>query len=267
MKQTTKSSRTGLTGGGPKRTTETFKKFVGGFSGWKKIVDVFFNGCDDWTTQAIFLTEFKTMGRAMECASLKLSNIDLDKYKDQQQIYIHGMKVEKQKIKIDLLDKDGKPLIKNGKTSYTFESIDSTRNFFIPTFEGLNKEFLEIIENTKTLQEMKNKLKKPNELKIDMNLLTDEYGQEYKYHQMYYKVCKIGVPSEGFGGNGWCHRKGEWWQHRIRSERACELVLDYSYDVFKLQAFGGWSSPDMPFEYIGITPAQLMVTKPPKVWA
>lgn len=251
MERTNKKiKRISLTGAGSKRTTQTFKQFVGGFSSWNKIIDAYLHGCNDWYAQAIFLTEFKTMGRAMECASLQRRNFDLEQFKDQ--IYVKGMNVEKQKEAIYLTDDKGNPLLKNGKQKYTFESIEATRNFYIPKFEPLTKGFIKAIE----LAENDNDY-----------ILTNPYGEPYKYHQMYYKVCGIGVPQNGFGGTGWNKRKGEWWQHRIRSERACELVLDYKYDLFKLMAYGGWRSSEMPLEYIGITPAQLMVTEPPKVWA
>lgn len=257
--------RTSLSGAGAKRTTATFKKFIGGFSGWDKIEDTYNNGCHDADDQEIFLVLFKTMGRIMECADLKLSNIDLDK--DPNQIYIHGMKLEKQKEIIYLTDDEGNPLIENGRRKFSFESIEGFRNFYIPKFEPLNNVFVEMIKEKKDYMLDYNKKNKTNY--TDAYLLQNSNnsdGGKWKYHQMYYKICKIGVPAEGFGGNGWNKRKGEWWAHRIRSERACSVLLDWGYDLVKLQKFGGWTSSDMPQQYIDVSPEQIKVEKAPDVW-
>ena len=246
-----------------KRTTKTFKEKYHGFAGWDKIEETYYNGCHDADDQAIFLTCFKTMGRAMECGELKLSNFDLDK--DPDQIFVKGMKLEKQKDVIYLEDKDGNPLLnEQGKKKFVFESRKSTRSFYIPKFEPLSDEFAEMITDKRTA--LKEYNEKHDTEFSDLYLLQSDNGEKWKYHQMYYKVCKIGVPEEGFGGNGWCHRKGEWWMHRIRSEKCCQLVVDYKFDLFKLQKYGSWSTPDMALEYMDMTPEQTKVDKVPEKW-
>lgn len=41
-----------------------------------------------------------------------------------------------------------------------------------------------------------------------------------------------------------------WWPHRVRSERATQLRVDYGYDVLDLMKFFNWSSPDMATRYV-----------------
>jgi hypothetical protein len=227
-----------------RRSTKTFKNQYGGFCGWHKIYNTL-NTITDFYTWWLFAIAFKTGARAMEIPSLKRGMISTTQFEGQ--VYIHGMKVEKQKERVLLVDSQGDPLFKeDGKREFRFQSKEGFRNFLFPAWEPLSKEFVEFVDKNEN----------DNDVLIPMS-----------YNQMYYRMCKVGVPQVGFGGNGWNTRKGEFWLHRLRSERACQLVVDYSYDVFRLQRFFGWSSPDMPFEYIQMNPKDLIVTKPPAKWA
>jgi len=48
-----------------------------------------------------------------------------------------------------------------------------------------------------------------------------------------------------------------WWCHRIRSERATQLHLDYGYEVPELMKFFNWSEPKEALEYVKLDPQDL----------
>ena len=56
----------------------------------------------------------------------------------------------------------------------------------------------------------------------------------------------------------WTYYKGPWWPHRIRAERACQLIRDYKYDIFRLKKWFGWSTTKMPELYGDIVPMDLI---------
>jgi integrase len=231
--------RTGLTGKGPRRTTDTFKQYVGGFSGWKKIYDTL-NSVNDNDTYNIFLGLIKFGCRAMELPTLKKRQINFNYSKTQ--IMVQGMLVEKQKEIMYLVDTEGKPLYENGKRKYEFKSKKSYRTFPIRKDEPLSKELGDYVSKFKDDE--------------------DQIFPYNNYNNMYYKIAKIGmILPPGIRATRWNDFKGPWWCHRIRSERACQLIRDLRYDTFRLQRWFGWTSSDMPEVYSTVMPTDLIEEK------
>ena len=48
-----------------------------------------------------------------------------------------------------------------------------------------------------------------------------------------------------------------WWCHRIRSERATQLHVEYGYEVPELMKFFNWSEPKEALEYVKLDPQDL----------
>ena len=48
-----------------------------------------------------------------------------------------------------------------------------------------------------------------------------------------------------------------WWLHRIRSERATQLTIEYDYTVQDLMKFFNWSSPNIATKYVRLNPSDL----------
>jgi len=48
-----------------------------------------------------------------------------------------------------------------------------------------------------------------------------------------------------------------WWLHRIRSERATQLTIEYDYTVQDLMKFFNWSSPNIGTKYVRLNPSDL----------
>ena len=44
-----------------------------------------------------------------------------------------------------------------------------------------------------------------------------------------------------------------WWPHRIRSERATQLVLEYGFTVADLMKFFNWSNPKEALDYVRLS--------------
>ena len=44
-----------------------------------------------------------------------------------------------------------------------------------------------------------------------------------------------------------------WWCHRIRSERATQLVVEYGFNIVELMKFFNWSRPDVAVEYVRLS--------------
>lgn len=51
---------------------------------------------------------------------------------------------------------------------------------------------------------------------------------------------------------------GEWFPHRLRAERASQLLQDYKFGVFELMSFFGWKTSDMPTWYASLSPDALI---------
>jgi len=65
------------------------------------------------------------------------------------------------------------------------------------------------------------------------------------------KFMKIpGVPSR-YNVYAWILKTDPaWWPHRIRSERATQLAVEYKYTVRDLMQFFYWSKPDVAMDYV-----------------
>ena len=48
-----------------------------------------------------------------------------------------------------------------------------------------------------------------------------------------------------------------WWLHRIRSERATQLTIEYNYTIQDLMKFFNWSSPNIAARYVRLNPSDL----------
>lgn len=217
-----------------RRNTTTFKIDYGGFCGWSKVQKII-KDIDDVDTKNIFMGLLKTGCRAMELPTLKKRHFNLN-FSDTQ-IMVQGMYVEKQKDAIPLIDDNGNPILKNGKRTYTFESKEGYRTFPIRKDEPLSTELIDYVKKT------------PN----DNDVLFP-----YTYGQIYYRIAMIQNTLPGGTRPDWYNFKGPWWPHRIRSERACQLIRDLHYDIFRLKKWFGWSSSQMPELYGGMVPMDLI---------
>lgn len=43
-----------------------------------------------------------------------------------------------------------------------------------------------------------------------------------------------------------------WWPHRLRSERCCQLVIEYRFSVPRLMKWFNWNSADVAVEYVNL---------------
>jgi hypothetical protein len=211
---------------------------------WNDLLKIY-NDIPDERTRNIFLFLFKTGSRCMEIVNLKRSQIDLN-YKNN--ILIRGLPVEKQKEKILLVDNNGNPLFKNGKSAYKFESKESFRTFPIDRREPLSDIMIEILE----------KIEDPNKMfpfiETQINPMT--------HTQIYYSLANIGsTRPEGVAKKYWCHYKGIFYPHFLRGLRACQLIRDMGYSVYHIQKWFGWSDPTMSMEYIDMGYDELIVKK------
>ena len=222
----------------PKRTTAYFKQHYGGFCGWDTLAKTF-RSIDDFDTQMILLGLFKFGCRAMELPTLRKSQIDFNF--SPTQIMVKSMYVEKQKTAITLVDVEGRPLYKGDRKLFRFEGKEGYRTFPIPKKEPLSVDLEDYVGSFSN----------------DDDILFD-----YGYDKMYYKICNIGmVIPPGVWKSKWNEYKGPWWCHRIRSERACELIKDYHYDTFRLMKWFGWQSSQMPQVYSDIMSIDLIYDK------
>jgi integrase len=221
-----------------RRNTDYFKATVGGFSGYPRIKQAF-NNAKTNRAKSIFLGLFLTGSRAMELPKLKRSQIDLDY--DEDNIFIRGLYVEKQKKVIFIKDDEGNDVLKHGRKTFTFESKEGYRSFPIRKDlpENLSEIFINFIKGYK-------------------NPTSIIYP--FTYNQIYSDICRIesnqppNTPTKD-----WWKYKGEWYPHRLRSERCCSLIKSHGYDTMRLQKYFGWSSPDMPNVYGDIQAEDLVV--------
>jgi hypothetical protein len=93
------------------------------------------------------------------------------------------------------------------------------------------------------------------------NKKPDDILFPYNYDKIYHKICTIQMKPipPGVSSARWNEYKGPWWCHRIRSERACQLIKEYRFDTIRLMKWFGWSSSQMPQVYADISPEDLMV--------
>ena len=85
-----------------------------------------------------------------------------------------------------------------------------------------------------------------------INLLnhTDGLLFPYSYSWLYKYISTI---------NKYADRNfGEWFPHRLRAERASQLLQDYKFGVFELMSFFAWKTSDMPTWYASLSPDALI---------
>lgn len=221
-----------------RRNTDYFKATVGGFSGYARIKQAY-NNAKTHRAKAIFLGLFLTGCRAMELPLLKRSQIDLDY--SEENFFIRRLYVEKQKKVIFIKDDDGNDVLKNGRKTFHFESKEGYRSF--PIRKGMPEKltdlFIDLIEREKN----------PNKVIFP-----------YSYNVIYSDICMIeSSQPPNSPKRDWWKYKGEWYPHRLRSERCCSLIKSHGYNTMKLQKYFGWSSPDMPNVYSDIQAEDLVV--------
>jgi len=218
--------------GGRNRTIKDTFRSMGGFCGWDVIEDTYNNIANSETKQ-IFNGIFELGCRAMELPLLTRGQVDLDS--SDTWIRIRAMYVLKQKEILYLENSDGSPMLgADGKRKYTFNSIPGYRSFPIRKDNPLAQPFIDYVK------------KFPNKSKSDRETIL----YPYTYNQIYYRIATIGMElPEWESSANWTYYKGPWWPHRLRGERACQLIRDLRFDLFRLMGWFGWSSEDMPVMY------------------
>lgn len=90
----------------------------------------------------------------------------------------------------------------------------------------------------------------------------------FSYNQIYYNIAQVQAPAfnkpNGSRRTDWNKFKGPWWPHRIRAEKACQLIVDYRLSSFALKKWFGWRTDNMPSFYGDMLPLDVadMMLKP-----
>jgi len=210
----------------PRRTIIVTFKSYGGFCGWNKILKTL-KSISEPDIREIYRGIFLLGCRASELPLLRRDQVDLESSKTQ--IRIRGMNVLKQKDVVFLFDEFGDPILRpDGKRKYTFKSKDGYRTFPIRKDTPLSEDFMKYVDN----------------------FSDDEILYPYSYNQIYYRIAQIEMKiPKGVRRSNWTYYRGPWWPHRIRGERACQLIRDQRYDLFRLMGWFGWTSQKMPTDY------------------
>lgn len=175
----------------------------------------------------------------MEMPRLIRRQIDLDA--SDTDIIVRSMYVQKQRSK-EFLKKDGKFILdEKGKKKYRSITRAAYRDFPIRRDNPLTPIFEEYVQK----------------FEDDEDILFP-----YKYGQMSYKINLVGVSlPDGYYKKGWWYYArefGEWWIHRIRAERACQLRRELRYDQQDLMQYFGWRTTQMASKYATMEPFDLM---------
>lgn len=215
-----------------------------GFCGWPKLFKTI-DSIRGIGTKELFVGIFLTGGRAMEMPTLTRGQVDLD-WSDTN-ILIRAMFVEKQRTR-EFLKEDGKFILdEKGNKKYRSISKADYRTFPIRKDNPLTPIFKEYVE------------------KFDDD---EDVLFPYKYGQMNYRINLIGVKlPDGYYKKGWwfyAREYGDWWLHRIRAERACQLRRELRYDQPKLMQYFGWKTADMATKYAQMEPIDLVYEGPIK---
>lgn len=219
----------------------TYAELYRGFCGWPKIRHVL-SGLND-ITKIIFVGIFLLGARAMELPTLTRDQVELNY--DEFNIMIHGMLVEKQRYKKFLKDDQDKFILdERNRRKFRMISKKDYRDFPIRKDTPLSQIFIDYVE----------------EFDGDDILFPFTYGQ------ISYRINLMGVNlPQGYYKKGWWYYArefGEWWPHRIRAERACQLRRELRYDQQDLMDFFGWKTIDMALLYTKMEPLDLIRTGP-----
>lgn len=79
---------------------------------------------------------------------------------------------------------------------------------------------------------------------------SKDYLFPYKYRWLYNRIAGINK----YEGQTF----GEWFPHRIRAERASQLVVDNGFGVIDLMGFFNWKNSEMPTFYAKLSPEDLI---------
>ena len=207
-----------------------------GFAGWdylaQSVEDV------DEDTKALFGTLFETGTRGSECLMLEPKMF----VKHPDYVMVVNAPVLKHRVKLrdanGMLqfrkDKDGKFLRgKDGLGLPIWERKDTWRTFPIPLSDTLAAPMMDWVESHKGDKYLFGGLDKP-----------------IYYRWLYSRIASIGKPKDA--------SFGEWFPHRLRAERACELIMEKGFDIFSLMGWFGWSRSETPLFYAKIAPMDLV---------
>lgn len=189
------------------------------FCGWNTLLKAV-ESTEEERAKVLFATIFETGGRINEVLSLNRDNFKIKR----NFIEVLGMTVLK-KYNLVLLNYDWEP--PEYSSAYITKRIDFYRNFPIRRKEPLSYILVEYLEK------------------------LGEYDNlfSFKYDTGYNLICKI-QKKEG-------ENSGPWWPHRLRGERACQLVMDYNFTSMKLKKFFQWSTDEIPLRYVHLSTESL----------
>ena len=206
----------------------SFKALHGGFSGWGVIEDTY-NDIEAPSTRDIFNGLFLLGCRAMELPRLERWQVELGS--SPTHIRIKSMYVEKQRTKEFQFNKDDTPKLDDkGKRVFKLVSTPGYRSFPIRKDNPMANIFIKFIE--------------------EGDFYRDTKLFPYTYGQIYYRICTIGMElPPGVPKTQWARHMGPWWPHRIRAERACQIIRDYRWDISRRKKWFGWATSSMAERY------------------
>lgn len=179
------------------------------FCGWPFLADLLDKTPSKY--KPVFSALFETGGRVSEVLMLRGENLDLKAHPDI--ILVRNMPILKRYEKVG---EKRDPV--TGKTRWITERRDDYRTFPIVKKEPLVDYLLPRIK----------KLKNEKELLFPFSRL-----------QVFFNLRKVGRRLNRMVPNSKVH-SSELYPHLLRSERACQLVDEYSFDIYNLDWFFGW---------------------------
>ena len=126
------------------------------------------------------------------------------------------------KIRDNTVDCIGVPCFKKTRGKHYQDGSVKHRNFAINRREPLTDQLVEILET------------KQGEEKLF----------SFGYDSLYRMIRDIQKPKNS--------RHGPWWPHRLRAERASQLVSDYDASTFLLKEYFGWTRDETPGLYVSL---------------
>lgn len=226
----------------PRRGIESvYQEQYPGFCGWPKLEKTL-RKIEREETRNLFVGTFILGARAMELPSLTKNNVELDY--DDLNIMIRSMLVEKQRNKVYLKDEDDNYILNaNNSRKFKLVSKKEYRTFPVRNDSPFAEHFINYVESLEN---------------------DDAVLYPFTRSQISYRLYLIGVHlPQGYSRLGWWYyarEYGEWWPHRIRAERACQLRRELRYDTQDLMEWFGWKTADMPILYGKMEPLDLIRT-------
>lgn len=196
------------------------------FCGWDSLEGLIVRA-PNAVIRGLISAAFETGGRAMEVLDLRENQFDIRS----DRVYVNAMLVLKQREKRVL----SYPW--QDKTEYEYSvSIPKKEYRRVPlsTREPLAKILIEYVELVR---------EKSSILPSRIQHNPEGYLFPYKYGWMYKWITATDP---------------EWWPHRLRVERASQLVIDYNYNVMDLLRFFGWKSSEIATHYARLSVEDLL---------